>query len=153
MFVLFQLFISQYHIWLAADTHGVLVMIPSYPVLNVIITSFIFICVSHEISKITMTLTRYAVPHEWKALLRNAIIFGLVLIPLGISKGVIWAWTFILSKRVVLCMKNVVFNVLTVELWKFVLCTFESTFFLLEFSGFFSSFLLNLSSSLCVTIR
>ncbi|OPL20459.1 hypothetical protein AM593_07913, partial [Mytilus galloprovincialis] len=63
------LFISQYHIWLAADTHGVLVLIPSYPVLNVIITSFIFICISHEISKITGALTKHAIPSEWKALL------------------------------------------------------------------------------------
>ena len=29
-----ELFISQYHIWLAADTHGVLVLLPGYPVLN-----------------------------------------------------------------------------------------------------------------------
>uniref|UniRef100_T1KKL8 Cas1p 10 TM acyl transferase domain-containing protein n=1 Tax=Tetranychus urticae TaxID=32264 RepID=T1KKL8_TETUR len=29
-----ELFICQYHIWLAADTHGVLVLIPSFPVLN-----------------------------------------------------------------------------------------------------------------------
>lgn len=85
-----QLFITQYHIWLAADTHGVLVMIPSYPVLNVILTSFIYICVSHEISNITTVLTKYAVPQEWKALLRNVIIMGLVLVPLCISRGVIW---------------------------------------------------------------
>ncbi|XP_052234383.1 N-acetylneuraminate 9-O-acetyltransferase-like isoform X2 [Dreissena polymorpha] len=84
-----ELFISQYHIWLAADTHGVLVMIPSYPVLNVILTSFIFICVSHEIFKITTTLTKYAVPSEWKALLRNMVVFGLILISLGVSRGVI----------------------------------------------------------------
>lgn len=85
-----QLFITQYHIWLAADTHGVLVMIPSYPVLNVILTSFIYICVSHEISNITTVLTKYAVPQEWKALLRNVIVMGLVLVPLCISRGVIW---------------------------------------------------------------
>ncbi|OPL21407.1 hypothetical protein AM593_06079, partial [Mytilus galloprovincialis] len=68
-FLNYILFISQYHIWLAADTHGVLVLIPSYPVLNVIITSFIFICISHEISKITGALTKHAIPSEWKALL------------------------------------------------------------------------------------
>ena len=87
-FYLFQLFIAQYHIWLAADTHGVLVLIPSYPVLNVILTSFIFICISHEISKITHTLTKYAVPQEWKALLRNVALFGLVLLPVCITRGV-----------------------------------------------------------------
>ena len=84
-----ELFISQYHIWLAADTYGVLVLIPSYPVLNVIITSFIFICISHEIYKITVALTEYVVPKEWKALLRNFILFCLVLLPVCIAHGVL----------------------------------------------------------------
>ncbi|KAK3593520.1 hypothetical protein CHS0354_037045 [Potamilus streckersoni] len=83
-----ELFISQYHIWLAADTHGVLVLIPSYPVLNIIITSFIFICISHEIAKITAVLSKYAVPDEWKALLRNIILCIAVLLPICITHGV-----------------------------------------------------------------
>ncbi|ESP04229.1 hypothetical protein LOTGIDRAFT_180023 [Lottia gigantea] len=82
-----ELFIVQYHIWLAADTHGVLVLIPSYPVLNVIITSFIFICVSHEMSKITNVLVKYAVPSDWKSLLRNLILFIAILLPIGITNG------------------------------------------------------------------
>ncbi|XP_014666297.1 PREDICTED: CAS1 domain-containing protein 1-like isoform X2 [Priapulus caudatus] len=84
-----ELFISQYHIWLAADTHGVLVLIPSYPVLNVIVTSFVFVCVSHEISKLTVVLSNYAIPGSWKYLVRNAIIFTLVLIPVGFSHGML----------------------------------------------------------------
>ncbi|XP_067685782.1 N-acetylneuraminate 9-O-acetyltransferase-like isoform X1 [Haliotis asinina] len=84
-----ELFISQYHIWLAADTHGVLVLIPSYPVLNVILTSFIFICISHEISKITANLAKYAVPNDWKSLLRNVICFFAILVPICITNGVI----------------------------------------------------------------
>ncbi|OWF42418.1 CAS1 domain-containing protein 1-like [Mizuhopecten yessoensis] len=84
-----ELFIAQYHIWLAADTNGVLALIPSYPVLNVIITSFIFICVSHEISKVTNTLAKYFVPNEWKPLLRNLIIFALILLPVAITHGVL----------------------------------------------------------------
>ena len=51
---LFQLFVAQYHIWLAADTHGVLVLIPNNPVLNVIVTSFIFVCAAHEINVATL---------------------------------------------------------------------------------------------------
>lgn len=45
-----ELCMCQYHIWLAADSHGVLVFVPGYPVLNVLITSFIFVCVAHEVS-------------------------------------------------------------------------------------------------------
>lgn len=82
-----ELFISQYHIWLAADTHGVLVLIPGFPVLNVIITSFIFICVSHEVHKLTEVLLPYAVPSDWKLVLRNCILFLAILVPIGINDG------------------------------------------------------------------
>lgn len=82
-----ELFISQYHIWLAADTHGVLVLIPDYPVLNVIITSFIFVCASHEVHRITRVLLPYAVPSDWKLVLRNFILFLAILVPIGIHDG------------------------------------------------------------------
>ncbi|BFZ21935.1 hypothetical protein BsWGS_24974 [Bradybaena similaris] len=84
-----ELFISQYHIWMAADTHGVLVLIPSYPVLNVIITSFIFIVISHEISDVSQTLCSYAVPQDLKALLRNIVVFVGILIPLCYVNGLL----------------------------------------------------------------
>ncbi|KAK5640441.1 hypothetical protein RI129_011252 [Pyrocoelia pectoralis] len=82
-----ELFISQYHIWLAADTHGVLVLIPGYPVLNVIITSFIFVCCSHEVHRLTKVLLPYAVPSDWRPLLRNVILFLAILVPIGINDG------------------------------------------------------------------
>lgn len=82
-----ELFISQYHIWLAADTHGVLVLIPGYPVLNVIVTSYIFVCASHEIHCITKVLLPYAVPNDLKLVLRNFILFLAILVPIGINDG------------------------------------------------------------------
>ncbi|KAI8775745.1 N-acetylneuraminate 9-O-acetyltransferase [Biomphalaria glabrata] len=84
-----ELFISQYHIWMAADTHGVLVLIPSYPVLNVVITSFIFIVISHEINSISNTLCSYAVHQDIKILLRNIIVFIAVLLPLCYFNGLL----------------------------------------------------------------
>ncbi|KAK7113317.1 N-acetylneuraminate (7)9-O-acetyltransferase-like isoform X2 [Littorina saxatilis] len=84
-----ELFICQYHVWLAADTHGVLVMLPSYPVLNVVVTSFILICVAHEINAICNALVKYAVPDDWKAMLRNVIVFCAVLLPVCITNGVL----------------------------------------------------------------
>ncbi|KAL3275434.1 hypothetical protein HHI36_020195 [Cryptolaemus montrouzieri] len=82
-----ELFISQYHILLAADTHGVLVLLPGYPVMNMIITSFIFIAASHEIHRLTKILLPYAVPSDWKLVLRNFILFLAVLVPIGINDG------------------------------------------------------------------
>ncbi|XP_054167954.1 N-acetylneuraminate 9-O-acetyltransferase-like [Oppia nitens] len=82
-----ELFICQYHIWLAADTHGILVLVPSYPVLNVVITSFIFICIAHEIHKVTQKMVKYAIPSDWRYTTRNIIIFLLFLIPIGIKDG------------------------------------------------------------------
>jgi len=84
-----ELFISQYHIWLAADTHGVLVLLPDYPVLNVILTSFIFVCAAHEIHNITATLKTYFIPNEWKLCLRNLLLFLLILLPLGFDYGML----------------------------------------------------------------
>ena len=36
----------------SADTHGVLVLIPNYPVINVLLTTFIFICACHELHQV-----------------------------------------------------------------------------------------------------
>ncbi|XP_017465459.1 PREDICTED: CAS1 domain-containing protein 1-like [Rhagoletis zephyria] len=75
-----ELFICQYHIWLAADTHGILVLVPGYPVLNVVITSFIFVCVSHEIHQITNKFVQYLITNDWRYTLRNLAIILLFLV-------------------------------------------------------------------------
>lgn len=49
--------VAQGHIWLAADSHGVLVLLPRFPVLNLLVTSFIFICASHEVSILMVSLS------------------------------------------------------------------------------------------------
>ncbi|KAJ2943541.1 hypothetical protein O0L34_g16649 [Tuta absoluta] len=82
-----ELFASQSHIWLAADTHGVLVLIPGAPVLNLILTSYIFICTAHEIHKLTGIILPYAVPDDWRLVLRNFAIFLAILVPIGIHDG------------------------------------------------------------------
>eukprot|EP00062_Callorhinchus_milii_P022902 gi/632981175/ref/XP_007907446.1/ PREDICTED: CAS1 domain-containing protein 1 [Callorhinchus milii] len=59
-----ELFICQYHIWLAADTKGILVLIPGNPMLNIIVSSFIFVLVAHEISQITNDVVQIAIPKD-----------------------------------------------------------------------------------------
>lgn len=79
--------VAQGHIWLAADSHGVLVLLPRFPVLNLLVTSFIFICASHEIHRLTHVLAPYAVPNDWKLVARNLLLFIAVLVPIGIHDG------------------------------------------------------------------
>lgn len=74
----FQLFICQYHIWLAADTKGVLVLIPGNPSLNIIVSTFIFVCVAHEVSLITNDLAQVVIPKDVMALLRRLGFVGVL---------------------------------------------------------------------------
>ncbi|XP_030741031.1 N-acetylneuraminate 9-O-acetyltransferase isoform X1 [Echinops telfairi] len=66
-----ELFICQYHIWLAADTRGILVLIPGNPMLNIIVSTFIFVCVAHEISQITNDLAQILIPTDNTSLLKR----------------------------------------------------------------------------------
>ncbi|RXN26358.1 CAS1 domain-containing 1 [Labeo rohita] len=75
-----ELFICQYHIWLAADTKGILVLIPGNPTLNIIVSTFIFVCVAHEISQITNDLAQVAIPKESGPLLKRLLGAGAFLV-------------------------------------------------------------------------
>ncbi|XP_077997827.1 N-acetylneuraminate (7)9-O-acetyltransferase-like [Glandiceps talaboti] len=66
-----ETFIGQYHIWLAADTKGTLVLVPNYPEVNLIVTSFIFLCTAHEISALTVQLQGFFVPKDLKELFKR----------------------------------------------------------------------------------
>ncbi|XP_015593791.1 N-acetylneuraminate 9-O-acetyltransferase [Cephus cinctus] len=79
--------VGQGHVWLAADSHGVLVLLPRFPVLNLLVTSFIFICASHEVHRLTHVLAPYAVPKDWRLVARNLLLFIAVLVPIGIHDG------------------------------------------------------------------
>ena len=64
-----------------------LVLIPNYPVVNVLLTSFIFVCAAHEIHNITATIMPIFVPNNYTQAWRNCIAFVLILIPIGIHDG------------------------------------------------------------------
>ncbi|XP_061885217.1 N-acetylneuraminate 9-O-acetyltransferase isoform X1 [Entelurus aequoreus] len=73
-----ELFICQYHIWLAADTKGILILIPGNPSLNIMVSSFIFVCVAHEISLITNDLAQVVIPKDTVALLKRVGAVGVL---------------------------------------------------------------------------
>lgn len=88
MLCLPQLFICQYHIWLAADTKGILVLIPGNPSLNILVSTFIFVCVAHEISLITNDLAQVVIPKDSMALLKRLGAVGLFsLLVLLLARG------------------------------------------------------------------
>lgn len=83
-----QLFICQYHIWLAADTKGILVLIPGIPSLNILVSTFIFVCVAHEISLITNDLAQVIIPKDSMALLKRLAAMGVLsLVALLLTRG------------------------------------------------------------------
>ncbi|MED6257468.1 N-acetylneuraminate 9-O-acetyltransferase [Ataeniobius toweri] len=85
-----ELFICQYHIWLAADTKGILVLIPGSPTLNILVSTFIFVCVAHEVSLITNDLAQVVIPKDSMALLRRlgaVAVFSLILLLLSSGNG------------------------------------------------------------------
>lgn len=56
-----ETFIIQYHLWLAGDTKGILVVLPgrhSYP-LNLLLTTVVFVYVSHLVAKATGEITNW----------------------------------------------------------------------------------------------
>lgn len=83
-----ELYVCSHHIWLAADSQGVLVLLPDYTVLNSIISILIFLCISHELNKLTRQLGDYIFPStNWKTCLKNFVIFSILLLPIAVKHG------------------------------------------------------------------
>lgn len=74
-----ELFVGQYHIWLAQDGHGLLVFIPGWWSLNVLLTTTMFVAVCHELHKLTGQLQFYILPKTPNGLVsRGVVLFLLV---------------------------------------------------------------------------
>lgn len=63
-------------------------LVPGYPVLNVVITSFIFICIAHEMHQLTEKFVHMIISNDWRYTLRNLMLIFLVLLPVAINEGV-----------------------------------------------------------------
>ena len=83
------MFVCSFHILLAADSNGLLVLLPGQPVLNMLLTTFIFLCISHELNLITSVLSTYVVPNNWRLCLRNFCSFLILMMPIAIKYGYI----------------------------------------------------------------
>ncbi|KAF8572280.1 hypothetical protein P879_00253 [Paragonimus westermani] len=58
-----ELFVAHHHIWLAADLFGILMPIPDYPILSTTMTTWILMCVCHEMHQLTNELYPFILPH------------------------------------------------------------------------------------------
>lgn len=74
-----ETYISQLHIYLQEDAKSILVYIPNYPLLNLLINTFIYIKISILLFHATITLNQYIFPSDAKKMWRNlASIAGVV---------------------------------------------------------------------------
>lgn len=73
---------------MAADTKGILVLIPGAPSLNLLLSTLIFVCVAHEISLITSDLAQVVIPKDGAALLRRLLAAAMLVLLLQLLSRV-----------------------------------------------------------------
>jgi hypothetical protein len=79
-----ELFIGQFHIWLAQDTRGILVFFPAFPLwLNMMISSVTFVCIAHEIHEITEALAAVLIPKDNYTLYVRTMLITVVIVVLS----------------------------------------------------------------------
>lgn len=76
-----ETYISQLHIYLIQDAKGILVFFPSYPLLNFLINSVIYVACSNILFRATIALNAYIFPSDAKQMWKNIFfILGGVLV-------------------------------------------------------------------------
>ncbi|KAF6770094.1 hypothetical protein AHF37_11808 [Paragonimus kellicotti] len=73
-----ELFVAHHHIWLAADLFGIFMPIPDYPVLSIMITTWILLCVCHEMNQLTNELYVFILPQTPAAIPWKIFVIGVL---------------------------------------------------------------------------
>ncbi|CAH8446601.1 unnamed protein product [Dicrocoelium dendriticum] len=75
-----ELFVGQYHIWLAQDAHGLLVFVPGLKSLNLLLTTTTFVVVCHELHALTGKLQTYIIPKTPDGLVSRGVVLCLLVV-------------------------------------------------------------------------
>ena len=55
---------AQYHVWLAVDTKGLLVLVPGFPLVNALVCTLVFMVISRTLSDAFGLLTAKVLPKD-----------------------------------------------------------------------------------------
>ena len=88
-----ETYLMQHHIWLNSNAKTVLVILPGSPRLNMVIVSVVYIAVSKELYRLTMSLRGMCLPDNLLSCIKN--IAG---IAIGIVSSILVAELFIVSE-------------------------------------------------------
>lgn len=66
-----ETYLMQHHVWLTSNAKTLLVLIPGYSKLNLVVVGFMYLLVSRELYRLTMSLRGMCLPDNLTACLRN----------------------------------------------------------------------------------
>eukprot|EP00618_Florenciella_parvula_P036170 CAMPEP_0119507424 /NCGR_PEP_ID=MMETSP1344-20130328/27320_1 /TAXON_ID=236787 /ORGANISM="Florenciella parvula, Strain CCMP2471" /LENGTH=569 /DNA_ID=CAMNT_0007544057 /DNA_START=102 /DNA_END=1808 /DNA_ORIENTATION=+ len=74
-----ETYLMQHHIWLTSNAKTLVTIIPGYPKLNFVLASILFVVLSQELYRLTMTLRGMLMPDDKKRCVTNLGIIGATL--------------------------------------------------------------------------
>uniref|UniRef100_A0A7S2WUZ9 Cas1p 10 TM acyl transferase domain-containing protein n=1 Tax=Rhizochromulina marina TaxID=1034831 RepID=A0A7S2WUZ9_9STRA len=85
-----ETYLMQHHIWLTSNAKTLVTILPGYPKINFLLVSCVFIVLSQELYRLTMSLRGMLLPDSFAACARNSLGVALVL-------GVCWGLGVVLT--------------------------------------------------------
>ena len=75
-----ETFILQFHIWLAMDTRGLLVIVPGSWWINLALTSIFFVYLSHLLARVTGDLSEWLIGSPQELLVKKWALLSVTLV-------------------------------------------------------------------------
>lgn len=88
-----ETYLMQHHVWMSGNAKKVLVFVPGFPFVNMVLVTLVYIIISKEVYRLTMSLRGMCLPDNLKSCLKN-----LAGIFIGITSSVVVAKSLLLFK-------------------------------------------------------